>query len=374
MKTIIQVLGDIQQVFSFDFDYRFVFENEPTKEHIALLNILRIMKEEKAIFEKARGRGRPEYNRQAIFRSFIAKSFLRIATTGALVERLKSDGNLRKICGFIAKKVPSESVFSRVFAEFSEDEVLQKIYDSMIEEHVSDKLIGHINRDSTAIKGREKAINKKKDVKKPKRKRGRPRKGEVVEIEEKVLVKQLGQTAEEALSEINQEAAWGCKKDSNGKKSYWKGYKLHLDVNDMGIPVSALLTGANVHDSQVAIPLEKITSSKVMYLYSVMDAAYDAEPIRMYIKSKGRQEIIDYNRRSGVKKKMDPAKEQRYKIRSTVERSNSHLKDWFFGSGIYVKGHKKVMCHLLFGILSLSSIKILQHFKELELNKIAQAA
>lgn len=373
MKTIIQVLGDIQQVFSFDFDYRFVFEKEPTKEHIALLNILRVMKEDKVIFEKVKGRGRPEYNRQAIFRSFIAKSVLRVPTTGGLVERLKSDSNLRKICGFIAKKVPSESVFSRVFAEFSEDEVVQKIYDSMIEEHVSDKLIGHINRDATAIKGREKVRNKEKDVK-PKRKRGRPKKGEVVQIEEKVLVKQIGQTAEEALKEINREAAWGCKKDSNGKVSYWKGYKLHLDVNDMGIPVSALLTGANVHDSQVAIPLEKITASKVTHLYSVMDAAYDAEPIRMYIKSEGRQEIIDYNCRRGEKKKMDPAKKERYKIRSTVERSNSHLKDWFFGSGIYVKGSKKVMCHLMFGILSLTSIKILQHFEELQVHKIVQAA
>lgn len=374
MKTILQVLGDIQQVFSFDFDYRFVFESKPTKEHIALLNILRVMKEDKVIIEKVRGKGRPEYNRQAIFRSFIAKSVLRIATTGGLLDRLKSDGNLRRICGFIAKKVPSESVFSRVFAQFSEDEVLQKIHDLMIKEHVSEKLSGHINRDSTAIKGREKVSNKKKDVKKPKRKRGRPKKGEIVRIEEKVLVKQLGQTAEEALKEINRQAAWGCKKDSNGKVSYWKGYKLHLDVNDMGIPVSAVLTGANVHDSQVAIPLEKITANKVTFLYSVMDAAYDAQPIRMHIQSNGRQEVIDFNSRRGKKKKMDPAKQERYKIRSTVERSNSHLKDWFFGQGIYVKGSKKVMCHLMFGILSLTSIKILQHFKELEVKKIEQAA
>lgn len=374
MKTMIHVLGDIQQLFSFDFDYRLLFDKTPTKEHIALLNIFRVMKEDKFIIEKIRGKGRPQYNRQAIFRAFVAKSVLRIATTGGLVERLKSDSNLRKICGFKGNEVPSESVFSRVFDEFSEYEILQKIYDVMIQENISFKLVGHINRDSTAIKGREKAINTKKDVKKPKRKRGRPKKGEVVEIEEKVLIKQLEQTAEEALQEINRFATWGCKKDSNGKTNCWKGYKLHLDVGDMGIPVSALLTGANVHDSQVAIPLEKITASKVTFLYSVMDAAYDAQPIRMFIRSNGRQEIIDFNSRRGEKKKLDPAKAERYKIRSTVERTNSHLKDWFLGSGIYVKGHKKVMCHLMFGVISLAAVKILQYFEEFEREKLKKTA
>jgi hypothetical protein len=39
-------------------------------------------------------------------------------------------------------------------------------------------------------------------------------------------------------------------KNSQGNVSFWMGYKLHLGVTDLGIPVTAVVTGANVHDSQ----------------------------------------------------------------------------------------------------------------------------
>jgi hypothetical protein len=38
------------------------------------------------------------------------------------------------------------------------------------------------------------------------------------------------------------------------------------DVNDCGLPISIALTAASVHDSQVAIPLMKMSSAKVEYL------------------------------------------------------------------------------------------------------------
>ncbi|MBF8250610.1 MAG: IS4 family transposase, partial [Deltaproteobacteria bacterium] len=69
----------------------------------------------------------------------------------------------------------------------------------------------------------------------------------------------------------------GTKKNSKGYKETWIGYKLHVDVNDCGLPVNAVLTAASVHDSQVAIPMIKETSQRVAYLYDVMDATYDDE-------------------------------------------------------------------------------------------------
>ena len=59
----------------------------------------------------------------------------------------------------------------------------------------------------------------------------------------------------------------------------WNGYKLHLDTNDIGLPISALVTSASLHDSQAAIPLIKLKSRKVTYCYYLMDAAYDANRI-----------------------------------------------------------------------------------------------
>ena len=44
----------------------------------------------------------------------------------------------------------------------------------------------------------------------------------------------------------------------------------------------------------------------------------------------------------------------RYNERSTVERVNGRLKDEFGGRVVRVKGHAKVMCHLMFGIIALT--------------------
>ena len=68
----------------------------------------------------------------------------------------------------------------------------------------------------------------------------------------------------------------GVKKNSKGYKVKWTGYKLHADVNDCGLPVSVAMIFASLHDSQVAIPLMKMTSSRVPYCYDLIDAAYDA--------------------------------------------------------------------------------------------------
>ncbi len=62
----------------------------------------------------------------------------------------------------------------------------------------------------------------------------------------------------------------------------WNGYKLHADVSDGGIPLSAILTSASLHDSQAAIPLAQKSAERITNLYDLMDAAYDAPQIRVY--------------------------------------------------------------------------------------------
>ena len=86
-------------------------------------------------------------------------------------------------------------------------------------------------------------------------------------------------SVEEALRELPTCCDRGKKKNAKGYKTSWNSYKLHLDINDGGLPISAVVTSASLHDSQVAIPLIKLTSSKVTYLYDLMDAAYDAGKI-----------------------------------------------------------------------------------------------
>ena len=44
----------------------------------------------------------------------------------------------------------------------------------------------------------------------------------------------------------------------------------------------------------------------------------------------------------------------RYNERSAAERVNSRVKDDFGGRYVRVRGHAKVLCHLMFGILALA--------------------
>ena len=53
-----------------------------------------------------------------------------------------------------------------------------RLHEALIKNTMQDQLVGHLSRDATAIEGREKPTPKPKQPAKPKRKRGRPRKGE----------------------------------------------------------------------------------------------------------------------------------------------------------------------------------------------------
>ena len=92
-----------------------------------------------------------------------------------------------------------------------------------------------------------------------------------------------------------------------------------------------------------------------------MDKGYDANLIRTFIESRDRIPIINYRKRcNGSKQFLDPARKKRLKIRSAVERSNAHLRDWLIPKTIFVKGHTKISFVLLAAVLCLAALKHLQ--------------
>jgi len=366
MKSITDILGGIQTLLDIDFNPQDVFEEYLTgaqRSFLATLRVIEATLPPERYYPSART-GRPAYSMLPFMRAFLAQSFFRIPTMEDVRKQLYANPNLRTICGF--SKVPSLPTFSRRLTELAGDSAFSEALGKIVKEYLGKKITGNILRDSTAITAREAPCNKKSDVRLPgkaKRKRGRPRKEEQrLDKAPTVLEQQVTMTFEQAVTMLSRDCAWGCKKNSQGNISYWKGYKLHLDVTDAGIPVSMLVTGANVHDSQAAIPLEMMTETRVTHLYSLMDSAYDAEPIRSFITARERIPIIDHNpRRKDSRPPFCPATVQHYKARSTVERANAHLKDWLIPSQIHVKGIKKVSFILSCGVLCLAAIKILQY-------------
>ena len=305
------------------------------------------------------GVGRKPHSRAALAKAFIAKAVWNVTTTRALIDLIRSSPSLRRLCGWDrVVDIPDESVFSRAFALFSEMELPQRIHKEMISDHLGDRLCGHISRDSTAIKGREKPEPKKKAENKAK-KRGRPRKGERREKVPRRLELQAHRSLEDNLHDLPSFCNVGCKKNSKGYKETWIGYKLHLDVIDGDIPISGILTAASLHDSQAAIPLAQMSAQRVTSLYDLMDAAYDAKEIHDFSRSLGHVPIIDNNPGRGKQKRqMASAEKIRFRERSAAERVNSNLKDNYGGNHVRVQGPQKVACHLMFGLLALTATQL----------------
>lgn len=313
------------------------------------------------------GSGRPPVDRVPVARAFIAKTVFNIPTTTALIERLDNDSTLRRLCGWHRRRaVPGAHTFSRAFAEFAASALPARIHEALIRATHKGELVEHIARDATAIEAREKPV-KVKAIKRC-RKQKKPQKGEPGWETVRRLERQRSMTLAEMLADLPTHCAVGAKPNAKGHKSFWVGYKLHLDVADGCIPVTALLTSASLNDSQAAIPLATMTARRVTNLYDLMDASYDAPEIAAACRGLGRVPIIPQQPRRDAEKKaqmtaeakarsainFETPEQVRYRNRTTAERVNARLKDEFGGRFVRVRGHAKVMCHLMFGVLALT--------------------
>jgi len=312
-------------------------------------------------------------DREEIARAFIAKSVYNFQTTRDLIDRLHIDRTLRILCGWRYKNdIPSESKFSRVFKELSDLKIAEKTHEQFIQVYLTEKTFFYNAIDATKIPLRQKPVKVDKEEPKPKR-RGRPKKGETREPIKPTILKQQQalETVEEKLSLVSTDCGVGVKQNSKGNREVWIGAKLHISVVDGDIPITTFYSGANVHDSSVALPLMQETSRRVNYLYDLQDAGYDADIIREFSAKLGHRPIIDINPKNSkeLKAKIALIKHEKesfklinqhqnldtehYNQRSMVERVNKYLKDDFGCDKIYYQGATKVASVLAFGILSI---------------------
>jgi hypothetical protein len=303
-------------------------------------------------------------DRRCLARAYVAKAFYNATDTNAFRDRLRGDPSLRKVCGWVRRQdVPSESTFSRAFMVFAETGLTDTVHETWARYYLGGEAIAlNAATDSTAIAAREKPVTRAKpkvdeavsEPAPPKRKVGRPKKGTPpVPKEPTRLERQRTQTPAIALLELATRCDVGGKKNSKGNTEYWVGYKFHVRVDERGLPLIAVTTAASVHDSQVAIPLMKLSDQRVTTFYELMDRGYDAAPIWQAADAAGHVAIIDRVRRRGQERapEMAPDRAEHYKGRTVVERFNARLKDEFGGKMLRVRGHRKVHAHLMFGLL-----------------------
>jgi Transposase domain (DUF772) len=235
--------------------------------------------------------GRRPCDRLCLATAFFAKAVYNLASTRHLIQRLHSDTSFRRLCGWErAEQVPTEATFSRAFNEFATSALPAQIHEALVRETQQERVIEYIARDSTAIPARQRLPEDKPKPslaaklpahppyktksgwhqRKPRGKRGPQPRAQASKRGPR-LQRQQHMTLKEMLADLSQQCGLGVKTSSQGHQQYWRGFKLHWDVADGGrIPISCILTGASVHDSQVAIPLMQMSAERVRWQCELM--------------------------------------------------------------------------------------------------------
>jgi hypothetical protein len=78
-----------------------------------------------------------------------------------------------------------------------------------------------------------------------------------------------GMNLSDMLTDLPTACDLGTKKNSNGYKTSWTGYKLHMNVADDGIPIISV----SAHVGQVALSLAHMSRERVTNLYNVITHA-----------------------------------------------------------------------------------------------------
>ena len=79
--------------------------------------------------------GRRPCSRQSLATAFLAKAIYNLPTTRHLIQRLETDTQLRRLCGWDnAAQVPTEATFSRAFAEFAAAGLPAQIHAALVQQ------------------------------------------------------------------------------------------------------------------------------------------------------------------------------------------------------------------------------------------------
>lgn len=268
------------------------------------------------LFRKKTMRGAPrELNYGAMIQSLMIRIVERIPTVKDLVNRLTHDFVFRLDCGFlVSDTVPSEASYSRMVDVISQSDVLDRMHDELIQAAFTEGFLEeeHLSFDATHFEARDAAKPAEKKETQPK-KRGRKSKeeraawlAEQVELEanqttfEKKLEAQLTIPLTTLWQDIPIEPKWGIKKNSDGKNTFWYGFKGHLAVSTKSqYIVARLMSSGNLSDSKAAIPLLK-KMNHIMpnhFTTAIFDAGYDYEAIYRQISIQEMKAVIPYVKR-----------------------------------------------------------------------------
>jgi transposase len=297
---------------------------------LSKLNLDDIEKVVKEAYHKEDGPGRPPRKPMGIFKALIVKRLQQIPSERELCRRLWKDDNLRELCDIEAKQNPYHPSQLSRFKKRVGARRLQRIMNKLLKELL-----------------REGVIN-----------------GETVVLDA-TFVKAYSRRDphENSRGKSDPEARVG----RNGK-TFELGYKLHVAVDAKSeLPIAIIVASANDNEKKHAPALlekaSKATEGRVKLL--VADSQYSSRNLRDQASSQGVRAVIPFptNQQRGQKgllrvdkyfRTHGPIYEKRvYRLRSSIERVNSRLKDQLSLERHRVRGLGRITVHALLCMIAM---------------------
>ena len=197
------------------------YELKPLSKLEAILSFIDFSILEQFFQYNPHKRGPKGYTRKRLLSILIAMQVEQIVTIKSLVQRLRSDPIFKRSLGFdYLERTPSESTLNRFINLLSGTDILERTFRRMLMRARKLGLIDGVNVaiDSSKLTAYEHSVPKSR------------------------------------IPENNPEFPnWGGKLDTNGNFVKWFGWKMHALVDtSSGIPISYIITPANIADMEIA--------------------------------------------------------------------------------------------------------------------------
>lgn len=300
------------------FGMQDLYEMEPTKRFDAVFSTLHIEPLLVAVSKKNVYGAPTELNYPAMIYALVARIVERIPTIKDLVKRLRHDFMFHLECGFLfSDRIPSEASFSRFTQRLSESNALETVQETLLLQAIQEGFIQDdvVSIDATHFESRDQSTPQEKKSKPEPKKRGRKSKAEQEALQkekqerenqetiyEKTILDQLDASLETLRTDVPIHPNWGIKKNSEGKNTFWFGFKAHLAVGSKSQYIlQSLMSSASLNDGKAAIPLLKGIQERLSSLnirYGTLDAGYDYEAIYKQLHQMNAKAIIAYNKRN----------------------------------------------------------------------------
>jgi transposase len=313
---------------------------------LSKLNLDDIERVVKEAYHKEDGPGRPPRKPMGIFKALIVKRLQQIPSERELCRRLWKDDSLRELCDIEAEQNPYHPSQLSRFKKRVGARRLQRIMNKLLKELLKR---GVINGETVVLDATFVKAYSRRDP------------------------------HENSRGKSDPEARVG----RNGK-TFELGYKLHVAVDAKSeLPIAIIVASANDNEKKHAPALLekalKATEGRVKLL--VADSQYSSRNLRDQASSRGVRAVIPFptNQQRGQKgllrvdkyfRTHGPIYEKRvYRLRSSIERVNSRLKDQLSLERHRVRGLGRITVHALLCMIAM----LLNALAALRLNRVDKA-